>query len=311
MTNACTIGLTSENGNNFTPGLGWAMLTRRLGRTGHESTVAIFGAAAFAVSDPEEAAAGFDSMLAAGVNHIDIAPGYGAAQRLLGPHVAAHRDEFFVACKTSRKNADGVRAQLEESLELLGCEQFDLYQLHGVTDLDELERRTDAAAEILKARDEGLTKFVGITGHNVGTPRAQAEAVQRWDLDTIMFPVAPRMWADPDYRRDAEALLQLASDRDLGVMAIKAASARPWTEGADRHARTWYEPYTDEASIERGIRFALSVPGVQAFCTPGDPTLMRIAFAAAADFEPMSPADRAAAAAEVADEPMIFPIPTR
>jgi aryl-alcohol dehydrogenase-like predicted oxidoreductase len=287
------------------------MLTRRLGRTGHESSVAILGGAAFARSNPDEAAAAFSFALDAGVNHLDIAPSYGDAERLVGPLVPAARDRLFVACKTGRHNAEGVRTQLEESLTLLGCESFDLYQLHGVTDLDELDRRTDAAAEILRARDEGLTRFVGITGHNLSTPRAQAEALRRWDLDTVMFPVYPRLWVDADYRRDAEALLELCASRDVGVMAIKAAAARPWTEGADHHATTWYEPQTSRDAIERGVRFALSTPGVHAFCTPGDIALMRTAIEIASSFVPFDDeAARLAAANETADEPVIFPIPS-
>lgn len=285
------------------------MITRRLGRTDHESTIAILGAAAFARSTREEAADGFERALAAGVNHLDIAPSYGAAEDLVGPLVPAVRSRLFVGCKTHRSNADGVRAQLEQSLEKLGCDSFDLYQLHGVTDLNELERRTNAAHAILRARDEGLTRFVGITGHNLGTPRAQAEAVRRFDLDTVMFPVYPRVWADPEYRRDAEALLALCAERDLGVMAIKAAAARPWQSDSDRHSTTWYEPYTDAHSVARGVRFALSVEGVHAFCTPGDVRLLSTALAAAAAFEPL--ADLDAAMSDVASEEIIFPIPAR
>ena len=147
------------------------MLTRRLGRTDHESSIAILGGAAFARCTPDEAAAGFGAALAAGVNHLDIAPQYGEAQRNVGPLLAPEvRDGLFVACKTLRKNPSGVRAQLEESLTLLQCERFDLYQLHAVTDLDELEARAGAAEEILRARDEGLTRFVGITVHGRAAP---------------------------------------------------------------------------------------------------------------------------------------------
>ncbi len=129
---------------------------------------------------------------------------------------------------------DGVRAQLEESLRLLGCDSFDLYQLHAVTDLAELDARDGAARAILAARDEGLTRWVGITGHEHTAPAAHLEALRRYDFDTVMFPVYPRLWADPDYRRDAEALLEYAAEHDIGVMAIKAAAARPW---AGRTAR--------------------------------------------------------------------------
>src|SRR5262245_33630192 len=142
------------------------METRRLGRTEHRSTVAILGGAAFARSNPEETAAAFTNAVAHGVNHLDIAPRYGDAESLVGPVLEPVRDRMFVACKTTRRNAGGVRAQLEESLEKLHTDHFDLYQMHAVTGLDVLEGRVDAAAEILQARDEGIVRFVGITGHD-------------------------------------------------------------------------------------------------------------------------------------------------
>src|SRR5256885_6993012 len=213
--------------------------TRRLGRTGHESSVAILGAAAFARSDAEATAAAFQAALDAGVNHLDIAPSYGAAEQLVGPLLPAVRDQLFVGCKTHRRNGDGVRAQLEASLEILGCDSFDLYQMHGVTSLDDLEGRRDAAGAILRARDEGLCRYVGITGHDLGAPAAHAEAVRRYDLDTVMFPVNPRLWADADYRRDAPAPLDLCAERDVGRMAIKAAAAPPWGSGPPP-STTWY-----------------------------------------------------------------------
>ena len=283
------------------------METRRLGRTGHESSIAVLGAAAFWASTPEVVGAALESAWAAGVNHLDIAPQYGAAQQLVGPFLPAVRDRVFVACKTLRKNPDGVRAQLEESLSLLGCSQFDLYQLHAVTSVEELDLRADAAVAVLRARDEGLTRFVGITGHGMDTPGAQLEALRRYDLDTVMFPVSPRLWADADYRRDAEALLSECAARDVGVMAIKAASARPKPPGSD--ATTWYEPYRSADEVARGVRFAMSVEGVHAFCTPGDVRVLRLALDAAAAFRPMTAEERAAAVAAVADEPLIFPMP--
>ena len=195
-----------------------------------------------------------------GVNHLDIAPSYGHAEVVVGPHVPAVRDRLFVAGKSERSDPDGVRAHLERTLERLGCDHLDLYQLHGVTSVDVLEQRSAAAEVILAARDEGLTRFVGITGHDLGTPRAQLEALRRYDLDTVMFPVYPRVWADPVYRADAEALLAECARRDAGVMAIKAVARRPWGEG-EPTATTWYEPHTEPDAIARGIAFALSTPG--------------------------------------------------
>ena len=108
--------------------------------------------------------------------------------------------------------------------------------MHAVTDLAELDARAGAVEALLAARDEGLCRFVGITGHDLSAPAAHAEALRRYDLDTVMFPVNPRLWADADYRRDAEDLLEEAARRDVGVMAIKAAAARPWGTGSTRPA---------------------------------------------------------------------------
>jgi aryl-alcohol dehydrogenase-like predicted oxidoreductase len=284
------------------------MEVRRLGRTGHRSSVAILGGAAFWDADPEITAEAFTAAIEAGVNHLDVAPQYGRAQELLGPLIPPVRDRLFVGCKTLRHNGAGVRAQLEESLRLLRCDSFDLYQLHAVTDLEELDRRGDAIEAILAARDEGLCRWVGITGHELSAPAAHAEALHRYDLDTVMFPVNPRLWSDPDYRRDAETLLARAGDRDVGVMAIKAAAARPWGQG--RHtSSTWYEPYTTGEEVARGVRFALSTPGVHAFCTPGDTAVLPVALAAARHYRPMDDSEWVGSMAAVAHEPGIFPMP--
>jgi aryl-alcohol dehydrogenase-like predicted oxidoreductase len=246
--------------------------------------------------------------MAAGVNHLDVAPQYGRAEEVLGPRVADVRDRLFVACKTLRKNPDGVRAQLEESLSKLHCDSFDLYQLHAVTDLTELDARAGAAEAVLRAREEGLCRFVGITGHNLTAPEAHLEALRRYDLDTVMFPVNPKLWADVAYRRAAEALIEEAASRNLGVMAIKAGAARPWGQ-RDHTANTWYEPYVTDAELERNIRFVLSVPGVHAFCAPGDldllPTVLRAAETAVA----LTDEEMLEAMAETSAEESIFPMP--
>ena len=284
------------------------MLTRRLGRTEHESTIAILGGAAFARSTPESTAASFAEAIGRGVNHLDIAPRYGLAEELVGPLLPSVRDRMFVACKTTRRNPEGVRAQLEESLTKLQTDRFDLYQLHAVTDLDVLEERTEAAEVILKARDEGITRFVGITGHNETVPATFLEALHRYDFDTVMFPVNARMWADPNYRRDAEALLDLCAARDIGVMAIKAAARKPWDEG-ERSATTWYEPHNDRESVNNAVAFTLSVPGVHAFCTPGDEQILKLALDAAESFEPLHGEEWHRAIEHAVMQPSIFPIP--
>ena len=285
------------------------METRRLGRTEHLSSVAILGGAAFWDSDETTTSSLVADAMAAGVNHIDVAPQYGRAEVLLGPAIEANRTALFVAGKTLRHHADGVRAQLDETLAKLRVDQLDLYQLHAVTDLEELDRRRDAVEVLLEARDQGLCRFIGITGHNVTTPRAQLEALRRYDLDTVMVPIYPTLLADLEYRHDLEALLEAAAERDVGVMAIKAGARRPWGDTA-RTASTWYEPHHERTDLAQGIRFALSTPGVTGFCTPGDVAIARVAIEIAAGDVAMDEAQRAALVAASAREPVIFPIPS-
>ncbi len=282
------------------------METRRLGRTEHRSSVAVLGGAAFWEATTEDAAAGLALALARGVNHLDIAPQYGAAEDVVGPHLPAVRHRLFIGAKTLRRHPDGVRAQLEATLTKLGTDQLDLYQLHAVTTVDELDERAEALTVIQAARDEGLTRFVGITGHDVTAPATFSEALHRHDLDTVMFPVYPRLWADPVYRADAEELLATCAERDVGVMAIKAVARRPWT--GEHPPSPWYEPHTDPADIERGVSFALATPGVHAFCTPGDLGLLSAVLDAAERAAPADEVQRRAAVAAMAGEEPIFPI---
>lgn len=283
------------------------MDTRRLGRTNHASSVAIAGGITFHFLEGDAIAAYMDELLAAGVNHLDIAPGYLSAEEKAGTVLPAVRDRLFVGCKTGQPDRDGAWEELERSLGRLGCERFDLYQLHGVTSVDDLDARAGAVLALREAQEQGLTSYVGITGHGLGAPAAHAEAVRRHDLDTVMFPVNARMWAEPDYRRDAEALLELCAARDVGVMAIKAAAARPWA-GREQTSTTWYEPHTEVDAIDAAVRFTLSTAGVTGFCTPGDLEVCRMSLAAAARFEPLDETayESAIAAASAAGDALIF-----
>ncbi len=284
------------------------MDTRRLGRVGHHSSVAILGGAAFWTATAEEAVAALDLAEARGVNHLDIAPRYGAAETVVGPALASRRDRWFVACKTTQPTRDGARAELERSLTLLGCDRFDLYQLHAVTSVEELDARAGAIEALLAARDEGLVAALGVTGHDLGAPAAHLEALRRHDLDTVMFPVYPRVWADPVYRRDAETLLAHCIEHDLGAMAIKAVAHRPWGDETPPPGNPWYRPQTDPAAIARGVWFALSTPGITGFCTPGSLDLLPLVLDAAEAFVPLDDAGRAAAMSAMADDELIFPL---
>jgi aryl-alcohol dehydrogenase-like predicted oxidoreductase len=293
-----------------------------LGRTGHESSVAVLGGAACWAASEEEAGEWLRFALGRGVNHLDIAPQYGAAESVVGPHLAELRDRIFVAGKTLRANPDGVTDQFDTTRRLLHAEVLDLYQAHAVTSLAELDRRSAAIERILELRDRGHTRFAGITGHDLEVPLAHLEALRRFDLDTVMFPVYPALWSRPEYREPAEELLAVCTERDVGVMVIKAAARRPWADGstlgdaaagsaatAERWALAWYEPQRSDEDIDRGVHFALSTPGVHAFCTPGDIPLLSRVLDSADRFRGMGEDERVAAVAAMAEEQLIFPMP--
>lgn len=283
------------------------MPTRRLGRTEHLSSVAILGTAAYGRSTPDEVGPSFHAAIESGINHIDIAPGYGNAEVLVGEFLPAVRDQVFLGEKSGATSASNLRRHLERTLERLGTDHVDLYQAHGVISIDDLDSRAEAFEAILQARDEGLTRFVGITGHDFGTPAAQLEAVKRYDLDTVMLPVYAGALAHPQYAADLAALLDEAARRDLGVQAIKVGAHQPWGDRTPTHA-CWYEPFTEADLLARGVRFTLSTPGVHVFATTGDMRLIPTLVEAAKAYTPMSPAERDALLTEAAEWPTIFPL---
>lgn len=295
------------------------MQQRRLGRTDHSSSVAILGGAACWAADADDAGAWLQLARDRGVNHLDIAPQYGAAEAVVGPHLAAYRNDLFIAGKTLRASPEGVLDQFDTTRRLLNCDVLDLYQAHAVTSLDELERRAGALERIVQLRDQGRTRFAGITGHDVGVPVA-LEALRRFDLDTVMFPVYPALWGRASYREPAEELLALCQARDIGVMAIKAVARRPWADqrslvdaagdsSSGRWATSWYEPAASDEDIDRGVHFALSIPGVHAFCTPGDIGLLSQVLDSADRFAPLSALERQTAIDAMSSEELIFPMP--
>jgi len=271
------------------------METRRFGRTGHMSTVAIFGAAAFGQVTQAQADASMELVIAAGVNHIDVAPSYGEAELRLGPWLARERKRFFLGCKTTERTKAGAAAELRRSLERLRVDSFDLYQFHAVNSMEELDLVTGpggALEAVLDARAEGLTRTIGITGHGVDAPAIYLEALRRFDFDSVLFPINFVQYANPTYRRNAQELVRQCRARDVGTMIIKAICRRPW--GDRPHAyNTWYEPFDDPDHIQQGVNFALS-QDVTGLCTTGDIRILPLFLEACKRFTPMSQAEQAA-----------------
>lgn len=232
----------------------------RFGRTGHESSRTIFGAAALSKATPADAGRALALVERYGLNHIDTAASYGDAELRLAPWLAGpDRDRFFLATKTGERTYRGARDQIRLSLERLGVGHIDLIQLHNLVDPVEWEIALGpdgALRAAVEARDAGLVRFIGVTGHGVTVAARHRQSLERFDFDAVLFPYNATQLRDPAYVADVAALLRLCAERDVAVQTIKSITLRPWAE-RPADATTWYEPLTEQADIDLAVRFVL------------------------------------------------------
>jgi aryl-alcohol dehydrogenase-like predicted oxidoreductase len=232
------------------------------GRTGHQSSRVIFGAAALWRMRQKQADELLPVLMSHGVNHLDVAAAYGDAELRLAPWLAAHRSEFFVATKTGDRTGDAARASLERSLERLGVDQVDLIQLHNLVEDDEWQTAHGpggAVAALAQAREEGLVRFVGVTGHGLRIARMHLRSLERFDFDSVLFPYNFSLLADDRYRADVEELLDQCDRRRVAAQTIKSVARRRWT-GDVGPRFSWYEPLPVGPALERAVRYVLAPP---------------------------------------------------
>lgn len=239
--------------------------TAPFGRTGHQSTRVIFGSAGLGDVSQEEADAVLELLLAHGVNHLDTAASYGEAEVRMGQWMPTHRGEFFLATKTDDRQGDAARASLERSLERLQVDQVDLIQLHNLVEEDEWEQAFapgGAVEALARARDVGLARFIGVTGHGLRIPSMHLRSLERFDFDSVLFPYNPALLANSEYRADAEALIEACMERTVALQTIKAIARRRWQgdEQPGERRLSWYEPLTEADALDRAVRFTLSRP---------------------------------------------------
>jgi aryl-alcohol dehydrogenase-like predicted oxidoreductase len=259
------------------------------GRTGHVSSRVIFGAAAFATMRQESADKVLEVLDQFGVNHLDTAAAYGDSELRLAPWLATRRDDFFLATKTDQRTAAGARAQLEQSLERLGVDHVDLVQLHNLVEPDEWDvvHGPDGAVQALvRAQAEGLTRFIGVTGHGLRIAAMHLRSLERFDFDSVLLPFNFSLLEAEAYRRDVEELRALCAERQVAVQTIKSVARRRWSE--DGPHRSWYDPLTDPAAISRAVGWVLSEPDVF-LNSSSDATLLRPILNAA--LSPVRPTD--------------------
>ncbi len=234
------------------------------GRTGHQSTRVVFGGAALGSMRQERADQLLEVLLEHGVNHLDVAASYGDAELRIAPWLAAHPGRFFVATKTGERTGDGARAELERSLERLGVDSVDLIQLHNLVEPDEWEVAHGpggAVEALVRARDEGLVRAIGVTGHGTRIAGMHLRSLERHDYASVLLPFSFTMLADAGFRSDVERLLATCADRGVAVQTIKAVARRRWTDDSSPHF-SWYEPLADPGAIDRAVRWVLGHQGI-------------------------------------------------
>jgi aryl-alcohol dehydrogenase-like predicted oxidoreductase len=239
--------------------------TLPFGRTGHTSTRLVFGAAALWRASQEEADRALAQLLEAGVNHIDAAASYGDAELRIGPWMERHRAAFFLATKTGERTYAAARDEIRRSLERLRTDHVDLIQLHNLVKDDEWEQAVGpdgALRACVEARDEGLVRFLGVTGHGTRVAAMHLRSLERFDFDSVLLPYNPAAMRDARYAADFERLLAVCAERRVAVQTIKSIARRRWPDGATPTHDTWYEPLADPAEIERAVHWALAQPGI-------------------------------------------------
>jgi aryl-alcohol dehydrogenase-like predicted oxidoreductase len=236
----------------------------QFGRTGHASTRTLFGAAALGSVTQGEADRTLEVLLSYGVNHIDTAASYGDAELRIGPWMAQHRKDFFLATKTGERTYQKAKDEFHRSLERLRVDQVDLIQLHHLIDPAEWETALGpggALEALVEARQQGLVRFIGVTGHTLTAPVMHRRALERFDFDSVLLPFNYILMQNPQYAVDFNALLAVCKQKKVAVQTIKSLARRPW--GEHEHTRTtWYEPFEDQADIDKAVHWVFGEPQV-------------------------------------------------
>ena len=234
------------------------------GRTGHMSTRTLFGAAALGRVDQAAADRTLDVLLEYGINHIDVAASYGDAELRIGPWMEHYRNTFFLATKTGERTYEKARDEFHRSLERLRVDRVDLLQLHNLIDPEEWEIAMGPGGALeaaVEAREEGLTRFIGVTGHTLAAPSTHMRSLERFEFDSVLLPYNYILFQNAQYAADFEALVEMCRKRQVAVQTIKGIARRPWDE-RPRTANTWYQPLVEQEAIDKAVHWVLGNPYV-------------------------------------------------
>jgi aryl-alcohol dehydrogenase-like predicted oxidoreductase len=259
---------------------------RPFGRTGHMSTATIFGGAALIRATQKDADRALDILLQYGVNHIDTAPRYGDSEVLIGPWMARHRKDFFLATKTGKRTYPEAREDMHRSLDRLKVDKVDLIQLHGLQHPDEWDTALGPGGALeaaIEARQKGLVRFIGVTGHGWMIAALHKRALKCFDFDSVLMPYNYVMHSNERYRNEFEEVVRICRERNVAVQTIKSLARGPWAI-THQNRNTWYQPLEEQADIDQAVHWVLGHPNLF-LNTVGDVTLLPKVLDAAARFK--------------------------
>ncbi len=255
------------------------------GKTGHNSSRTLFGAASLAEVSQKEADATLDLLLEHQINHIDTAASYGEAELRIGPWMPRHRDKFFLATKTGDRTYKGAMKEIEASRQRLQTDVIDLWQMHCLVEEDEWETAMGPDGVLkafIEAKQKGWVRFLGVTGHGVQTPEMHMRSLEKYPFDSVLVPWNYPMSLNSAYTESFMKLKDICSRENVALQTIKGTCRRPWPEGVKTRA-TWYEPLEDQQDLNRAVAWVLSDD--QYFLnTPGDIHVLPRVLQAAEDF---------------------------
>ncbi len=266
------------------------MQKRTLGRTGHKSTIVTFGSYSIGKLAQPDADKVIQTCLDYGVNHVDIAPTYANAMERIAPWMPEIREKIFLGSKTSMRTRDEAWRNVENIMERMNVNSFDLFQLHSVINVDTLDQvmcKGGALETIIEMKEQGITKWLGITGHGPDVPETHIEALRRFDFDTVMFPVNAAMYSNHQYRTASEKLIEACHSKDVGIQVIKMIARGGWGNSTP-DCDTWYDPHRDQVSIDRALWWQLSQP-VHTAPSCGEASLLPMVLNSAERFQMLTP----------------------
>ena len=231
------------------------------GTTGHQSSRAIFGAAALGAMKQDRADRTLELIQQWGLNHIDVAASYGDAELRLAPWLKHYRDSVFLASKTGHRTYEKAKKQIHASLERMQVDQIDLIQMHNLTQSDQWETAMGsggAMEALLEAKEQGLVRFLGVTGHGTYAPAMHLQSLEAYPFDSILVPYNYAMMQQPQYADDFNALYNMCQNRGVAMQTIKSIAARRWQDDDEEKRFSWYRPITDADAMKRAIDFVLS-----------------------------------------------------